>query len=96
MVAVGLVAINLLSWGGEFWARWPVLVLAVAAAASWLRANSNFDRPLTMLALAALTVVGVNLLSWHGEFWARWPLLGLAIAAGIRWEMRQRVSEGGR
>lgn len=96
VVAAGLVAINLLSWGGEFWARWPVLVLAVAAASFWLRANSTFDRTITMLALAALTVVGVNLLSWHGEFWARWPLLGLAIAAGIRWAMRQRASEGGR
>lgn len=96
VVALGLVAINLLSWEGEFWARWPVFVLAVAAASLWLRANSHFDRTITMLALAGLMVIGVNLLSWHGEFWARWPLLGLAIAAGIRWAMRQRASEGGR
>lgn len=96
VVALGLIAINFLSWEGEFWARWPVFVLAVAAASLWLRANSPFDRTITMLALAGLTVVGVNLLSWEGEFWARWPLLGLAIAAGIRWAIRQRASEGGR
>lgn len=96
VVAVGLVAINLLSWSGEFWARWPILVLAVMAASTWLRTNSSFDRTITMLALAGLTVLAVNLLSWHGEFWARWPLLGLAIAAGVRWAMRQRASEGGR
>lgn len=96
VVALGLIAINLLSWEGEFWARWPVFVLAVTAASLWLRANSHFDRTITMLALAGLTVIGINLLSWHGEFWARWPLLGLAIAAGIRWAMRQRASEGGR
>jgi class 3 adenylate cyclase len=96
VVALSLLAINLLSWEGEFWARWPLLVLAVSAASLWLRANRSFDRTITMLALAGLTVIGVNLLSWHGEFWARWPLLGLAIAAGIRWAMRQRASEGGR
>lgn len=96
VVALGLISINLLSWEDEFWARWPVFVLAVTAASLWLRANSFFDRTITMLALAGLTVVGVNLLSWEGEFWARWPLLGLAIAAGIRWAMRQRASEGGR
>lgn len=96
VVALGLVLINLLSWEGEFWARWPAFVLAVAAASLWLRANSLFDRTITMLALAGITVVGVNLLSWHGEFWARWPLLGLLIAAGIRWAMRQRASESRR
>lgn len=95
VVALGLVAINLLSWEGQLWARWPVFVLAVVAASLWLRTNSLFDRTITTLALAGITVVGVNLLSWHGEFWARWPLLGLAIAAGIRWAMRQRASESG-
>ncbi|HWK65164.1 MAG TPA: adenylate/guanylate cyclase domain-containing protein [Rhizobiaceae bacterium] len=96
VVALGLLAINLLSWGGELWARWPVFALAVTAALLWLRANSVFDRTITMLALAGITVVGVNLLSWHGEFWARWPLLGLAIAAGIRWAARHRASESRR
>lgn len=93
VIGAGLVAVNLLSWSGEFWARWPLLALAVAAAATWLRTNNRVDRSLAMLGLAGLLIVGINLLSWHGEFWARWPLLGIAIAAGIRWVMRQRADE---
>jgi class 3 adenylate cyclase len=93
VIGAGLVTINLLSWGGEFWARWPLLALAVAGAAAWLRTNNRVDRSLAMLGLAGLLIIGINLLSWEGEFWARWPLLGIAIAAGIRWAMRQRADE---
>src|SRR5262245_56337286 len=31
LIALGLVAINLFTWGGEFWAKWPLLVFAVLA-----------------------------------------------------------------
>lgn len=93
VVAAGLVAINLLSWGGEFWARWPLLGIAFAAAAMALPRTSRIDRPLAMLGLVGLFILGINLLSWHGEFWAQWPLLGIAVAAGIRWVRRQSRRE---
>ncbi|BCH26221.1 adenylate cyclase [Mesorhizobium sp. L-8-10] len=89
VVAAGLVTVNLLSWDGEFWARWPLLGMALAAAAAALPRTGRIDRPLAMLGLVGLFILGINLLSWHGEFWARWPLLGIAIAAGIRWVTRQ-------
>lgn len=93
VAAAGLVAINLLSWSGEFWARWPLLAMAFAAAAMALPGTSRIDRPLAMLGLVGLFILGINLLSWHGEFWAQWPLLGIAVAAGIRWVMRQSRRE---
>ncbi|WEX76223.1 adenylate/guanylate cyclase domain-containing protein [Sinorhizobium numidicum] len=85
VIAAGIVAINVLSWSGEFWAVWPLLALAVLAALRWIRTTTRIDRGLAALGVAGLIVVAVNLLSWHGEFWAAWPLLGLAIAAGLRW-----------
>jgi adenylate cyclase len=32
-----MAAINLLSWQGEFWARWPLLAVALVAGIRWLR-----------------------------------------------------------
>ncbi len=91
VVAAGLVAINLFSWQGEFWAVWSLFPMSLAAAMLWIR-TTRVDRGFATLALAGLAVVTVNLLTWSGTFWARWPLLGLAIAAGIRWVMRGRGS----
>ncbi|MEY9196891.1 adenylate cyclase [Sinorhizobium fredii] len=93
MVAAGVVAINLLSWRGEFWAVWPLCGIGLTAALLWIR-TSRVDRGFATLAVAGLAIVTINLLSWSGEFWARWPLLGLAIAAAIRWVMRGRGSVG--
>ncbi|PDT43060.1 MULTISPECIES: adenylate/guanylate cyclase domain-containing protein [Sinorhizobium] len=93
MVAAGVVAINLLSWRGEFWAVWPLFGIGLAAALLWIR-TSRVDRGFATLVVAGLAIVTINLLSWSGEFWARWPLLGLAIAAAIRWVMRGRGSVG--
>ncbi|WFU10709.1 adenylate/guanylate cyclase domain-containing protein [Rhizobium sp. CB3090] len=90
VIAVGLVALNILTWHGEFWAAWPVLGIAMAAGLRWARTNSQFDRRLATFAVVGAGLVGVNLLSWHGTPWAIWPLLGLAVLAGIRWVKRQR------
>jgi adenylate cyclase len=85
VIAFALVAINLLSGTDEFWARWPLLVLAMIASLWWAKATRLVDRGVATLAVIGLGLVAINFLSWSGEFWARWPLLGLAIAAGIRW-----------
>ena len=84
-VAAGIVAINLLSWDGVFWARWPLLAFALVATLFWIRRTTQVDRGLALLGAAGATVVAVNLLSFEGTFWAVWPLLGIAIAAGLRW-----------
>jgi adenylate cyclase len=90
MAVIGFVAaiplvVNLLSWEGEFWARWPLFAFALLAGLIWARSNRLVDPILATLGVAGLGVIAVNLLSWHGEFWAAWPLLGISIAAGLRW-----------
>jgi adenylate cyclase len=89
LLALGLVAINLLSWGGEFWAAWPLLSFATLAGILWVRTQRAVDRRLATFGVIGLGITAINLLTWEGEFWARWPLLGLAIAAGVNWIMRR-------
>jgi adenylate cyclase len=89
VIAIALVAINLLSWRGEFWAAWPLLALAFLAAAHWARSQTLFDTRLAYLAVVGGGLIAINLLSWNGHFWAVWPLLGVAVAAGLHWA-RQR------
>ncbi|PZM09202.1 adenylate/guanylate cyclase domain-containing protein [Rhizobium tubonense] len=88
VIAVALLAINILTWKGTFWAAWPLLALAVARAMVWARSQDRIDTRIAVLTVAGLGITSVNLLAWHGTFWAIWPLLALAIAAGIRWTTR--------
>lgn len=94
LVAAALIAINLITGGGSFWAAWPLLVLAVLAGLIWVRTFQRVDKRLATLAAIGLGIVGINLLSWSGEFWAVWPLLGISLAGGIGWIVRQ--DRGGR
>jgi adenylate cyclase len=89
VIAAVLIGINLLSWQGVFWARFPVLALAVVAALAWNRGQTLFDRKLAALAIVALGIIGINLFTWEGRFWAVWPVLGLAAVLGLRWSMRR-------
>jgi adenylate cyclase len=89
LTGAALVAINLFSSPGQFWARWPLLVLAVIAGSIWARRTTRLDRGLAVLLVAGLGIAAINLLSWQGEFWARWPLLAVALVAGIRWLRRR-------
>jgi adenylate cyclase len=88
-----LVAINVLTWGGEFWAKWPLLALAFIGGLNCVRKGQLGDRGIATLAVIGLGIVVINLFTWHGEFWAKWPLLGLAIAAAIRWLSRSRTGD---
>ncbi len=90
LVGIGLVAINLFTWEGEFWAKWPLLAFAGIWGLNWARSTTLVSRAVAVLCVVALFILGINLFSWSGEFWAKWPLLGLAIAVGIRMAMRQR------
>jgi adenylate cyclase len=94
LVALGLVAINVLSWDGIFWAHWPMLAIAVIAGLLWARTTNLINRGVAMLGVVGLGIVGVNLLSWQGQFWAAWPLLGLALVGGVVWIMRRHPKEG--
>jgi class 3 adenylate cyclase len=90
LAAIVVVAVNLLTWSGTFWAAWPLLAFAVIAAMGVVQSVvRNYREPARMLVLG-LGIVGINLLTWHGRFWAVWPLLGFALFAGMRWIMRPR------
>ncbi|NKN05438.1 adenylate/guanylate cyclase domain-containing protein [Rhizobium laguerreae] len=89
VIAGALIGINLLSWQGVFWARFPVLALAVVAALAWNRDQTRFNRKITLLAILALGLAGINLFTWTGQFWAIWPILGIAAVMGLRWSMRR-------
>ncbi|MBY2964628.1 adenylate/guanylate cyclase domain-containing protein [Rhizobium leguminosarum] len=89
VIAAVLIGINLLSWQGVFWARFPVLALAVVAALAWNRDQILFNRKITSLAILALGLAGLNLFTWTGQFWAVWPILGIAAVMGVRWSMRR-------
>ncbi|MBY5414487.1 adenylate/guanylate cyclase domain-containing protein [Rhizobium leguminosarum] len=89
VIAAVLIGINLLSWQGVFWARFPVLALAVIAALAWNRDQIRFNRKITLLAILALGLAGINLFTWTGQFWAVWPILGIAAVMGVRWSMRR-------
>jgi adenylate cyclase len=91
VVMLGLIAINLLTFEGTFWAVWPLLAYAVLRGLAWARSNGRVDPGIATLGVIGLGISGINLLSFHGEFWAVWPLLALAFAAGIRWVTRSRA-----
>lgn len=82
-----LVGINLLTWGGTFWAKWPLLAFAILGALHWAR-RRGVDQPLAFLGVVAATVLLVNLFTWEGRFWAIWPLLAMAVLAAARWYLR--------
>jgi class 3 adenylate cyclase len=44
LAAVIVVVINLFTWSGTFWAKWPLLGISVAAALAWLRRRARTHR----------------------------------------------------
>jgi adenylate cyclase len=83
LAAAVLVAINIMSWDGDFWSAWPVLGLAVFSGLIWAGLQSRYDRFLAILAVMGLGIAGINILTWHGIFWSGWPLLGIGIVAAL-------------
>lgn len=88
LAAAALVAINILSWHGVFWAAWPFLALAFLWAMIWVRSQNRINKRIAGLAVVGLCIVAINLLSWQGTFWAVWPILAIAVAGGVRWLTR--------
>jgi adenylate cyclase len=84
VIALAIVAVNLLSWNGTFWAVWPLLAFAVVIGLVWAKSTPLVDTSVASLGVIAASIVAINLLTWHGEFWAKWPLLALAIVAALR------------
>jgi adenylate cyclase len=89
VVGAGLIAINLLTWEGVFWAVWPLLGLVWLAGLRRVWWLGPRHRRSGVLLVTGLGIVGINLLSWHGTFWAIWPLLAIALLVGLRWANRR-------
>lgn len=90
IVCIALAIINGLTWDGEFWAKWPILVILWVAAVRYARSNRQIDMAIASLVITGIGIVAINLFTWHGTPWAMWPLFGLAIAAALRWVSRPR------
>jgi class 3 adenylate cyclase len=88
IAAAFFAVINALTWEGNLWAVWPILVLAFAAAMTIARLQNRVDQQLAGLAIIGLGLIAINLLSWSGTFWAIWPLMAFAAVGAIRWVMR--------
>ena len=79
-----LVAINVITWDGVFWAGWPVLILALIGGLAWARRTRRLPPSIASALVVALFIVAINLSTWSGSFWAIWPLLGIGVAVAIR------------
>ncbi|QRM44704.1 adenylate/guanylate cyclase domain-containing protein [Rhizobium sp. BG4] len=88
IAAAMFAVINALTWEGNLWAVWPILVLAFVSAMLIARLQSRVDPQLAGLAIIGLGLIAINLLSWHGTFWAIWPLMAFSVIGAIRWVMR--------
>jgi class 3 adenylate cyclase len=93
--AVLVVAINLFTWSGTFWAKWPLLAFAWIAGLAFSRATRLVDGRIAALGVIGVGVVVINLFTWNGEFWAKWPLLGLAAVAAVSLLRRRRAGPMG-
>ena len=90
IICIGLAVLNGLTWDGEFWAKWPILIILWVNAYRFVRSNKQVDMAIASLIITGIGVVAINLFTWHGTPWAVWPLFGLAIAAAVRWVSRPR------
>ncbi|MGV1756498.1 adenylate/guanylate cyclase domain-containing protein [Rhizobium sp. A22-96] len=90
IICVGLAVLNGLTWSGEFWAKWPILIILWVNAYRFVRSNKQVDMAIASLVITGIGIVAINLFTWHGTPWAVWPLFGLAIAAAVRWVSRPR------
>jgi hypothetical protein len=90
IVCIGLAILNGLTWDGEFWAKWPILIILWVTAYRFVRGKKQVDMAIAGLVITGIGIVAVNLFTWHGTPWAIWPLFGLAIAAAVRWVSRPR------
>ena len=90
IICIGLAVLNGLTWDGEFWAKWPILIILWVNAYRFVRSNKQVEMAIASLVITGIGVVAINLFTWHGTPWAVWPLFGLAIAAAVRWVSRPR------
>ena len=85
-IPAGIVTlVNIFSWHGEFWAAWPLLFIAAAAAFIWITGQSGPVRRYGPPVILSAMLIGINILSGGDPLWAQWPVLAIAIVTAIRW-----------
>jgi adenylate cyclase len=85
-VPAGIVTlVNIFTWHGEFWAAWPLLFLATAAAFVWISGQSGPVRRFGPAVVISAMLIGINILADGDTLWAQWPVLGITIVTAIHW-----------
>src|SRR5262249_55790765 len=64
IIGAGLVVVNLLTGASPFWAKWPLLALALIGALRCVKNGQFGDRGIATLVVIGLFIVGINFLSW--------------------------------
>lgn len=77
--------VNIFTWHGEFWAAWPLLFLATAAAFIWVSGQSGPVQRYASAAIISAMLIGINILAGVDTLWAQWPVLGIAALTAILW-----------
>jgi adenylate cyclase len=85
-IPAGIVTlVNIFTWHGEFWAAWPLLFLATAAAFVWISGQSGPVRRFGPAVVISAMLIGINILAGVDTLWAQWPVLGITIVTAIHW-----------
>lgn len=88
IAAAIVTVVNAATWGGAFWAKWPLLTFGAIAVLAWASARGGSVARMAWPIVAIAVVVLVNLFTWDGGLWAHWPVIGIAAAVAVRRVMR--------
>jgi adenylate cyclase len=88
IAALIVLVVNILTWHGQFWARWPLMAFATVAAMVWSVGRGGLVGQFALPVISVVLVSLINLFTWNGTLWAHWWVLGITAAAAIRWVLR--------
>jgi adenylate cyclase len=92
-----LFIINILTWGGNLWVKWPALGWGLLLFLQWIntdkkngamhkdRAKIRFHKHLSTYAGVIGFLFIINMMTWGGNLWVIWPALGWGLLLFLQW-----------